>query len=51
MSRVTNNDASSGQAIITDGKNTGYIDDYFMYFRNLTDHNIIHWPANGTSII
>jgi len=48
--KVTNNDASSGQAIITDGTNTAYIDDYFMYFRALTDADIVHWPANGTSI-
>jgi len=48
--KVTNNDASSGQAIITDGTNTGYIDDYFMCFRALTDADIVHWPANGTSI-
>lgn len=48
--KVTNNDASGGQAIISDGANLGYIDDYFMYFRALTDAEIIHWPANGSRI-
>ena len=48
--KVTNNQASSGQAIISDGTNIGYIDDYFLYFRSLTDKEIIHWPANGSSI-
>jgi len=48
--KITNNDASSGQAIISDGTNIGYIDDYFMCFRALTDQHLVHWPANGTSI-
>jgi len=48
--KVTNNDASSGQAIISDGTNIGYIDDYFMCFRKLTDQLIVHWPANGSKI-
>ncbi|MFH1251539.1 MAG: T9SS type A sorting domain-containing protein [bacterium] len=47
---ITNNDYSSGMAVITDGTATGYIDDYFMYFRKFYDNRIIHWPANGTSI-
>jgi len=47
---VTNNDYSGGQAVITDGTATGYVDDYFMYFRAQNDNNLLPWPANGTTI-
>ncbi|MCG2715628.1 MAG: T9SS type A sorting domain-containing protein, partial [Candidatus Marinimicrobia bacterium] len=39
-----------GQAVIYDGTATGYVDDYFMYFRAQNDNNLQPWPANGTTI-
>jgi hypothetical protein len=47
---VTNNNYSGWQAVITDGTGNGYLDDYFLYYRNQTDNDINPWPANGTRI-
>jgi len=47
---VTNSSYSGGMAVITDGTATGYIDDYFLYFRTMNDNNLHPWPSNGTSI-
>jgi hypothetical protein len=47
---VTNNDYSGNQAVITDGTASGYIDDYFLYYRSQFDNGLNPWPANGTSL-
>ncbi|MEJ2634930.1 MAG: T9SS type A sorting domain-containing protein [Calditrichia bacterium] len=48
--RITNNNASSNQAIITDGTGQGSIDDYFGYFRYQFDDGTYDWPVNGTRV-
>ncbi|MBL7135431.1 MAG: T9SS type A sorting domain-containing protein [Candidatus Marinimicrobia bacterium] len=47
---ITNNSYVSNQAVITDGTSTGYIDDYFMYFRGQFDQGSNPWAANGTRL-
>ncbi|MBN2366144.1 MAG: T9SS type A sorting domain-containing protein [Calditrichaeota bacterium] len=47
---VTNNNFSSNQAVITDGTATGYIDDYFWYYRSQFNNGLNPWPSNGTSL-
>ena len=47
---VTNNSYTSNEAVITDGTATGYIDDYFMYFRGQFDNGLNPWPPNGTKL-
>jgi len=47
---VTNNAYTSNQAVITDGTATGYIDDYFMYYRGQFDKGLNPWPPNGTKL-
>ncbi len=46
--KVVNNNYTSNQCVITDGTATGYIDDYFLWFRQNLDNKTYTWPANGT---
>jgi len=48
--RVINNAYSNNQAVINDGTATGYIDDYFMYFKGQFNNLLNPWPSNGTLI-
>ena len=48
--RVTNNSYTSNRAIIDDGTATGYIDDYFWYFRGRFNDGVYSWPVNGTRL-
>ena len=47
---VTNNSFSSNTAVITDGTGNGYIDDYFLYYRNQFNSGYNPWPSNGTNL-
>jgi hypothetical protein len=47
---VTNRAYTNNQAVITDGTASGYIDDYFLYYRSQFDNGLNPWPANGTSL-
>jgi len=47
---ITNREYSSNQAVMDDGTGTGYMDDYFLYFRAQFDNHLNPWPANGTRI-
>jgi hypothetical protein len=46
--KVTNNSYSGNQCVITDGTGTGYLDDYFNWFRDSLNAGKYKWPANGS---
>lgn len=48
--KVTNNNYSGNQCVITDGTATGYLDDYFNWFRDSLNAGKYRWPANGSNL-
>ncbi len=49
-STVTNNNFSGNIAVINDGTGNGYIDDYFLFYRNQFNAGNNPWPSNGTNL-